>query len=335
MPLRISIALAARNAELYLQDLLDSVLRQTEPPHELVVHDDASEDSTPDRVERFAASAPFPVRLEREAGRRGPTESFMAAARRCEGDAVAFCDQDDVWVPSKLERCREELERTGASLVLHSARLVDAQLRQLGHDWPVIDSTRLVPPLGLTGLDTDHPGMTMVFRRELLELADFDTRPPSRYGNGNQMLHDEWLFFVAGAAGPIRLLAEPLVLYRQHESNHSGGWVDRRRDLSLRPAIGDYRRAAEHTAACARYLEAAGTPRLAAGADSYRRIAENWRLRVSLYAAHGRRTRAQLFRQLLREHAYRARAAGGFGRVALGKDLAAGVALAVPASNER
>jgi len=334
VPLRISIALAARNAERYLDDLLDSLLRQTEPPYELVVHDDASADSTPDRVERFASAAPFPVRLERDASRRGPTEAFMAAARRCQGDAVAFCDQDDVWVPSKLERCREELERTAASLVLHSARLVDAQLRDLGQDWPVIDSSRLVPPLGLTGLDTNHPGMTMVFRRDLLELADFDTRPPSRYGNGNQMLHDEWVFFIAGAAGPIRLLAEPLVLYRQHESNYSGGWVDRRRDLSLRPAIDDYRRAATHTAACARYLEAARAPRLAAGADSYRRVAENWRLRVSLYAARSRRRRALLFRQLLKGHAYRARAAGGFGRAALGKDLAAGVALAVPVSDD-
>jgi glycosyltransferase involved in cell wall biosynthesis len=327
--------MAARNAERYLPDLLDSLLRQTEPPHELVVQDDASDDSTPDRVERFAASAPFAVRLEREASHRGPTEAFMAAARRCQGDAVAFCDSDDVWVPSKLQRCREELDRTGASLVLHSARLVDAQLSELGHDWPVIDSSRLIPPLGLTGLDTDHPGMAMVFRRDLLELADFDTRPPSRYGNGNQMLHDEWVFFIAGAAGPIRLLAEPLVLYRQHELNDSGGWVDRRRDLSLRPAIDDYRRAAAHTAACARYLEAARAPRLAAGAETYRHIAENWRLRVSLYAAHGRRSRAQLFRQLLRGRAYRARAAGGFGRVALGKDLAAGVALAVPVSDDR
>jgi hypothetical protein len=149
------------------------------------------------------------------------------------------------------------------------------------------------------------------------------------------MLHDEWVFFIAGVAGSIRLVADPLVLYRQHHSNYSGGWVDRRRELSLRPAIDDYRRAAAHTAACARYLEAAPSPEFVAGAETYRRIAENWQLRVSLYAARSRRSRAQLFRQLVRGHAYRARAVGGFGRIALGKDLAAGVALAVPDHDDR
>jgi glycosyltransferase involved in cell wall biosynthesis len=333
--MRISIALATRNAERYLHDLLESLVRQTELPHELVVFDDASEDSTPDSIERFAESAPFPVRLERGPTRRGPTHAFMAAARLCEGDAVAFCDQDDVWDESKLEICRKELERTGASLVLHSARLVDEQLQQLERDWPEIEATRLMEPLTLTGLDTDAPGMAMIFERGLLDVADFDTRPPSRYGNGNQMLHDEWVFFLAGATGPIQLVARPLVLYRQHDSNHSGGWVDRRRELSLRPAMDDYRRAAAHTAACAQYLDAGGSPRLAAAAESYRRVAENWQLRVSLYASPSRRSRWQLFRRLLRAHAYRARAAGGFGRTALGKDLAAGVALAVSARDER
>jgi glycosyltransferase involved in cell wall biosynthesis len=334
-PPRISVALATYNAERYLGELLDSLVRQTRMPYELVVHDDASEDSTLARLEEFATAAPFPVRVERGETRRGPTDAFIAAARRCEGDVVAFCDHDDVWLERKLEVCSEELTRTGAQLVMHSARLVDAGLRPLGHDWPAIKATRLVPRLALTGLDTNQPGMAMAFRRELLDLADFDSRPPSRYGGGKRMLHDEWVFFLAGVVGPIRLVAEPLVLYRQHASNDSGGWVDRRRELSLRPAMDDYRRAAEHTSACADYLAAVGSPVLAEGADEYRRAAANWRLRASLYATQGRRSRARVFRQLVAGRAYRARTTGGFGRVAFGKDLAAGVALAVPAPDER
>ena len=326
--MRISVALACRNGEHYVGPLLDSLARQTAPPHELVVHDDASDDSTPELVERFGASAPFPVRLERGGERVGATQAFVAAARRCAGDAIAFCDQDDVWLERKLEVCGRELERSGAALVMHSTRPVDAQLRDSGRIWPAIHRTRFVPELALTGLDVDAPGMAMVFPRGLLETADFDARPASRYGGGGQMLHDEWVCFLAGALGPIRLVAEPLVLYRHHDSNHSGGWVDRQRTVSLRPATEDYVRAARYTAACADYLERAG---LEAGARAYRRASRNWTLRSSLYSASDRRARARVLRRLLAGRAYRNREVGGFGRAAFAKDLAAGVALAVKA----
>jgi glycosyltransferase involved in cell wall biosynthesis len=323
---RISVALACRNGEHYVGALLDSLARQTEPPHELVVHDDASEDSTPDLVEQFRASAPFPVRLERGDRRLGGTEAFIRAARRCGGDAIAFCDQDDVWLERKLAVCGRELERSGASLVMHSTRPVDAELHAVGDIWPAIDRTREVPALALTGLDVDHPGMAMVFRPQLLDAAAFEARPASHYGGGRQMLHDEWIFFLAGVLGPIRLVAEPLVLYRHHGSNDSGGRVDRRRTMSLRPAGEDYVRAAKYTAACADYLERAG---FEAGAREYRRASRNWALRTSLYSASDRLARARLLRRLLGARAYRGREAGGFGRAALAKDLAAGLVLAV------
>jgi hypothetical protein len=337
---RISVALAVRNGERYLEPLLTSLLRQTEPPHEVVVLDDASDDSTVELVSGFSDRAPFPVRIGRNEARRGPTEAFIDAARRCRGDAVAFCDQDDVWLEHKLEHCRGELERTGAGLVLHSTRLVDSELRELRRTWPVIGKTRLVQPLGMTGLEVDAPGMAMVFRRELLEVAPFSSRPPSRYGNGERMLHDEWIFFLAGVAGPIELLAEPLVLYRQHEDSHSGGWVEHRRHLSLQPALDDYAGAAAHTAACADYLEhtSAGSAglgkRLVAGARHYRRASNQWGLRLSLYTAPGRRRRAKMLRQLVAGSAYRPRSSGGFGRAALGKDLAAGLALGASARSK-
>jgi rhamnosyltransferase len=335
---RISVALAVRNAERYLPALLASLRRQTLAPHELVVSDDASDDTTPGLLAAFAASVPFPVRVERFDTWRGHVEGFMHAAGRCEGDAIAFCDGDDVWVDGKLERCARELEGAGATLVLHTTQVVDAELRDLGRRWPVLDGTRVAPPLALTGLELHAPGMAMTFRRELLTAADFDARPPSRYGNDRPMLHDEWVFFLAGVLGPIALVDEPLVLYRQHDSNDSGGWLEHRRGLTLQPVVENYRSAAAHTAACAEYLRATRSAdpevaeRLTAGERAFRAAAENWALRASLYGTAGRRSRARMLRRLVAGGAYRARSAGGFGRIALGKDLAAGLALRVDAS---
>jgi hypothetical protein len=180
----------------------------------------------------------------------------------------------------------------------------------------------------------------MVFRSELLDVADFGARPPSRYGHGKQMHHDEWILFLAGVVGAVSLIAEPLLLYRQHAANVSGGWLNNERHLSLQPAIDDYRRAAEHTAACAAYLDRAASTnarlaaRLRAGAEAYAADAVNWSRRVSLYASRDRAKRARLFRELLASRAYRPRDGGGFGRRALVKDVAAGFALGARADGD-
>jgi glycosyltransferase involved in cell wall biosynthesis len=327
---RISVAMAARDSARFLEPLLDSLARQTQLPHELVVYDDASSDATPAIVARFAASAPFPVRVERGDAHAGHVAGFFRAASLCDGDAVALCDADDVWLPDKLAVCARELTRSGALLALHSTRIVDRDLRDLGRTWPKIDATRTVPPLGRTGLDLISPGMAMAFRPSLLDAVDPHERPRSRYHDG-PMFHDEWLHFIAGVLGSIVVIATPLVLYRQHESNDSGGWFDERRRLQVAPVVENYRTAAELTREWAAFLADASrrspshADRLEAGALHYARSADQWALRVALYDAARRRRRARIVTKLLSTRAYRPREEGGFGRTALGKDVAAGV----------
>jgi glycosyltransferase involved in cell wall biosynthesis len=330
--MRISVAMTTRNAERYVTPLLASLTSQTRLPAELVVHDDASEDGTMQILEAFAGHAPFPVRIERAPRRLGHVAGFLRAAELCEGDAVAFCDHDDVWLDHKLELCGDALERSGAVLALHTLRVVDRELRDIAPPWPAIDSTRLLPPLGFTGLHLDAPGLAMVFDRRLLALADPAGRPVSRYGEGRQMVHDEWVLFLAGVTGSIQLIAEPLALYRQHETNHTG-YFQRKRQLTFEPVIDDYRIAAEHTAECAGFLSklSADDPELAARIDSasrrYRQLADRWELRMALYGAPGRAARARLLGRLMAARAYGSRTTGGFGGRALGKDLVSGVAL--------
>ena len=104
---RLSVALATYNGERYLGEQLESILRQTRLPDELVIFDDASTDSTPAIVQEFAKAAPFPVRFQINAERLGSTRNFEAAIRACSGDIIFLCDQDDVWYPDKIARMEE------------------------------------------------------------------------------------------------------------------------------------------------------------------------------------------------------------------------------------
>ncbi len=101
---RISVAICTYNGEKYLSEQLASIAAQTRLPDEMVVCDDCSSDATPDLVEEFARSAPFPVRFFRNPINLRSTKNFEHAIALCDGDFIALCDQDDIWLPEKLAR---------------------------------------------------------------------------------------------------------------------------------------------------------------------------------------------------------------------------------------
>ena len=94
-------------------------------PHELVVCDDGSSDNTVSILQEFQKEAPFPVKIHRNPRRLGFADNFLQAASRCNGDWVAFCDQDDIWFPEKLLWVNEAIQDSHASdlmLVTHSVQ---------------------------------------------------------------------------------------------------------------------------------------------------------------------------------------------------------------------
>ena len=103
-PLTISIALCTYHGERFLQEQLDSFLQQTRLPDELVVCDDGSTDLTVPILEAFGVQAPFPVRLSINSQNLGFTKNFEKAISLCRGEIIAMSDQDDVWLPEKLEK---------------------------------------------------------------------------------------------------------------------------------------------------------------------------------------------------------------------------------------
>lgn len=90
--------MAVYNAERYVSQALDSVLRQTAPPDEIIAIDDGSSDGTPDVLRQFATR----VRIIRQRN-YGVSRALNVAITESTGDALAFLDCDDVWLPDKLK----------------------------------------------------------------------------------------------------------------------------------------------------------------------------------------------------------------------------------------
>jgi glycosyltransferase involved in cell wall biosynthesis len=322
-----SVALATYNGERFLPVQLASLAAQTVLPAELVVYDDASKDGTVRLLEKFAADAPFPVRIHLSSEQRGFAETFLRAAADCRSEWIAFCDQDDLWLDSKLERCAAELARGDVVLVVHTSRVADAELQPTRHSYPHIRRDHVEPPLGGDPWRAVR-GMSMAFAAELLGVADPARRPRSHY-TAAAMHHDEWIYVLARALGSTSYVAEPLALYRQHERNVTGAARDERLPQMFGVGATYYGRRREQALGLAAVLDeiadrhADRSSRATAAARWYREQAAALERRVSVYDADAtmRQRFGRLF-SLAGSGTYGPRKYGGFGVRGFARDAA-------------
>jgi glycosyltransferase involved in cell wall biosynthesis len=211
----VSVAIASYNGAAYLPALLRSLEEQTWRPAEIVVADDASTDDTVAILERFGESSGIPVRVYRQPKNVGIIQNFISAFRMASSPLVAYCDQDDVWAPEKIERCARILADGRAALVRHASMIVDGELNPTGavSHQEAGDYRYRFPAVSL---NFDGWGHQMVFTRAtvetLLALYECETFRGAEFGT----CFDAGLPFAASFHGDIVLLAEPLVKVRRH-----------------------------------------------------------------------------------------------------------------------
>ncbi|AOU98649.1 hypothetical protein BI364_12385 [Acidihalobacter yilgarnensis] len=220
---RIDIALATFNGARFLPALLASIAGQTMAPDSIQVRDDGSIDETCSILERERKVA-MPIEfLMDDDGPLGPAANFGRILSHCTSDYTLLADQDDLWHQNKvaeLVACAERLEkqqgRSLPTLVYSGARIIDSDGRVLAPS-----ASRWQGFKSHTGEDFKReliqntvPGCTMLVNRALLEVA---LPVPDA-----AVMHDWWLLLVAHTLGEVRCVPQPLVDYRQHESNTIG-----------------------------------------------------------------------------------------------------------------
>lgn len=217
----ISIVMATYNGARFLREQLESLARQTLAPLELVVSDDGSTDDTLAVVEEFARSSQFPVKVSVNERNLGYADNFLAASERADGDYIAFCDQDDVWLPDKISRLESLVEAyPDIALFVHQGLVVDSELASLDVRYPTIRRARKQPPLRGQILHWP-PGFAMCFKRSLILDYDWRKRPNDFQFTGSQAKHDVWINTLANATTGIYFEPETLVLYRRHAGSAS------------------------------------------------------------------------------------------------------------------
>jgi glycosyltransferase involved in cell wall biosynthesis len=209
--------MATFNGAQFLAEQLESIAAQTHQDWKMIVSDDGSTDKTLEILRRYESlwgSAKIEVR-------RGPSKGFainflsLACDKSIDADLYAFCDQDDVWLPNKLNAAVEQLKEHDMRIPhLYGGRTmcVDQNLNQV-HPSPLF-----VFPCGFRNalVQSYAGGNTMVFNlaaKHLLESAGIQSIP----------VHDWWTYLlVSGAGGHVHYDERPHILYRQHAGSLIG-----------------------------------------------------------------------------------------------------------------
>lgn len=218
----VCILLAAYNGEKYIREQIESLLAQTYTYWKLFIRDDGSNDQTVSIIKEYAQKDKRISIVKDDKNNLGSCQNFAALLNFIRGrfNYIMFCDQDDYWLPFKIEEtlcCMQHLEEKYKKEV---PLLVYTNFTYANNDLNEIASkkgfqTTKVANLSFANLLAQNPayGCTMMLNRAL---QDIKNPIPMQAEN-----HDYWAALTASALGKISYLNKPTILYRQHNNNIS------------------------------------------------------------------------------------------------------------------
>jgi len=214
--MKISVVMTTYNGERYLEEQIDSILTQTLHPAELIVCDDQSTDGTVAILEKYQRQEKLV--FVKNPQRLGLIKNFKkAVSLATAGNYVALSDQDDHWLPDKLEKSAALLQKMDENLpclVYSDLILVDEQGKILNHSFK--------NEQGQGGYEENLE--TLCFRNFVTGctiLMNPTLRPFFAAIPDNVLFHDDWIALAAFTFGKVDALPMATVRYRKHSSNLS------------------------------------------------------------------------------------------------------------------
>lgn len=212
----VSILMSTYNGERYLRTQLDSLLSQTNVSIDILVRDDGSSDNTTQILKDYSERG----KVSWYSGKNlRSSKSFIDLVFNSpDADYYAFCDQDDFWLPEKLSKAIEKLDKLNPckpQLYFSVAKLADCDLKPISSKTLSYGVTNFSESI----ISSNATGCTMCFNKILRDKIKMH-RPVC------EMMHDGWVHKLCLAiSGDVFFDKESYILYRQHGNNVVGGQI--------------------------------------------------------------------------------------------------------------
>lgn len=225
--MNVSVCMATYQGEKYVERQLRSILEQIGPDDEVIVVDDCSGDRTVELVREIGD--PRVVVIQNSENRR-EVYSFGKAIELARGDIIFLADQDDVWLPGRVELMCSRLLASKAVLLTSNFEWMDASEQPLDIAFDGVSSRTSAHHLknifDIFIGKTNYFGCAMAFRRELVPLI---TPIPSYVES-----HDLWIALAANQIGSNLHTDDKTLRKRRHGSNTTSTISNRSLFLRLR-----------------------------------------------------------------------------------------------------
>ena len=206
----VSVVLATFNGEEFIAQQLDSLISQTYPTMEIIAVDDCSTDNTVNILRDYAVQHNC-IKLFVNETNLGFIKNFEKGCLLASGDFISPCDQDDYWVPDKIQLMVADIG--DAPLIYCDSFVCNEQLQHNRNKISDLVNCRTWDNCLNYAVFARIYGHTLLFKKELLQhIVPFTEVIP----------HDWWIAYHASLQGSVPFFPEALVYYRQHPKNVFG-----------------------------------------------------------------------------------------------------------------
>ncbi|MGO4962709.1 glycosyltransferase family 2 protein [Anaerovoracaceae bacterium Sow4_D4] len=209
----VCVMLASYNGEKFIQEQIDSILRQEGVIIKLVIRDDGSKDDTLQIIDKYSDNESIQIVKGQNLG---PANNFYKLlGDACEADFYAWSDQDDIWDADKLSTAVSKIAKVSSdkpALYYSASRTVDSDKKTLS----IIGTESPSLTYGAALIRSKAQGATFVFNNALMKIARLYTPEFKKCA----ILHDAWLHRVCLAVdGVVVHDSTPHMSYRIHGNN--------------------------------------------------------------------------------------------------------------------
>lgn len=208
------VVICTYNGADFIDEQLSSILTQKPAPKRVIVSDDGSSDGTLELVQAQIQNSSIPIDVIRGPG-QGIVANALHALRHTQAEYVFLADQDDIWLENKASLFCEKMMNTAKPHLIFS----DAWVWYPGRDPEITfwNADRLRPtnaydPRQLA-FHNAVQGASACVNRALIDAVR---------GHPDIAMHDWWLGLIAAGTGQVSIIAQPTLLYRQHDRNQLG-----------------------------------------------------------------------------------------------------------------
>jgi glycosyltransferase involved in cell wall biosynthesis len=164
----VSVVMCTYNGEKFLEEQLNSILSQSHTVQEIIIVDDCSKDNTWNILTEYQNKYPSLIFIYQNKTNVGYGENFNRALSLSKGDFIAFSDQDDIWVPEKIETLCSIIENNLLAIGNSSLFYVDQEVNENLN----LFSNQFFQTFSIEKLiwENSIPGHAFMIRKEVVDL---------------------------------------------------------------------------------------------------------------------------------------------------------------------